>query len=314
MMKGFRPSRIKQAEPVIRRIADDLVAEILERRRGDAPGTADLVRDFSHHLSIRSISAFIGVPPADDVAKFEDATVELLLLGTVPFMPGVPRLEDALHDYIQTLVVERRVNRTRDFISDLVEIQGQGEQLSEAELIWNIVFLLLAGHDTTRSQIASAARGLIESGTFEEVADDESLLPSVVRESMRMYPASYRFPRLVLEEMEVEGHRFAPGDLLSVNLAGAGRDPRAFPEPDRFDLHRTGTEYDIGFGHGAHYCLGWALATAEIEQGIAALTTRLSNVRFTRPVEYVVGGVIAGPEVLEVEFMGRRSGATPTIH
>ena len=308
MMKGFRPSRIKAAEPVVRRIADDLVDEILARQDDEDQGAADLVQDFSHHLSIRSISAYIGVPP-EDVARFEDATVELLLLGTVPFLPGVPRLERALaklYDYIQTLVEQRRARRTEDFISDLVGVQEEGEKLTEAELIWNIVFLLLAGHDTTRAQIASAARGLIDSASWEAVATDEALLPTMVQESMRLYPASYRFPRVVLEALEVEGRRFAPGDLLSVNLAGAARDPEAFTDPDRFDLYRTGRAWDLGFGHGSHYCLGWALATAEIEQGIAALTQRLTDVRRTGPVEYVVGGVIAGPERMPVAFTTRR--------
>lgn len=309
MMKGFRPQRIREAAPVIRAIADELIDQLVEaQRRGES---TDLVRDFSHHLSIRSISAFIGVPP-QDVARFENATVELLLLGTVPFMPGVPRLEEALteiYDYIQSLVRTRRAHRAQDFISDLVELQEGGDSLTEAQLIWGIVFLLLAGHDTTRSQIASAARCLIDSGTWEEVAADATLLPALVQESMRIYPAAYRFPRLVLEPLEIEGVAFEAGDLLAVNLTGAGRDPAAFPDPDEADLHRTGAAYDIGFGHGSHYCLGWALATAEIEQGIAALTERLTEVALTGQVEYVVGGVIAGPDRMGVSF-ALRDGAT----
>jgi cytochrome P450 len=294
-MKGFRPSRIKRAESMIRGIADELIDDFVER------GRADLVGDFSHHLSIRSISAFIGVP-REDVGRFEKATVELLLLGTVPFLPGVPRLEEALteiYDYIRSLIARRRTERTEDFVSDLVGIQEDGEDLTEPELIWSIVFLLLAGHDTTRSQIASAARGLIEAGEWDRVAAEPELLPDVVRESMRLYPASYRFPRVVLEPLVVHGVPFEPGDLLSVNLAGAARDPRAFTEPDRFMLPRPGTQYDIGFGHGRHYCVDWALATAEITQGIGALTSRLTDLSLEAPVRYVTGGVIAGPDVLE---------------
>jgi cytochrome P450 len=301
MMAGFRPSRIKQAAPMIRAIADDLIDQMIPR------GRANLVRDFSHHLSIRSISAYLGVPP-EDVPRFENATVELVLLGTVPFMPGVPRLEAALteiYDYIRGLVAERRENRQADLISDLIGVQEAGEQLSEPELIWCIVFLLLAGHDTTRSQIASTARALIESGRWEEVAAAPESMPQVTQESLRMYPASYRFPRVALEDLELEGLEFHENDLMALNIAGAGRDPVAFPAPDRFDPSREGLDFDIGFGHGSHYCLGHALARAEISESIQALTSRLTDLRIEAPIEYVTGGVIAGPEVLEVSFAKR---------
>ena len=65
-----------------------------------------------------------------------------------------------------------------------------------------------------------------------------------------MYPASYRFPRLVLEPFAMAGQNFAAGDLLSLNLAGAGRDPARFAEPDRFDPRRRCPGFDIGFGFG----------------------------------------------------------------
>lgn len=300
ILKGFRPKRIKDFTAQIAAITEGLVTSLRSR------GSCDVIADFSHHVSIRSIASFIGVPESD-VHHFEDATVELILLGTVPFMPGVPRLEAALRKifaYIETLIADRKANPRDDFISDLISTAAEDE-MTEAELIWCIVFILLAGHDTTRYQIASTTRGIIESGTWEAIAADPALIPKAVSEAHRMYPAAYRFPRLVLEEFEHGGITFKPNDLLSLSLVGAGRDPERFPNPDRFDLTREGQGFAIGFGHGAHHCIGWALATTELTEAIRSLTRHLTDVRIEGEIEYKVGGVIAGPEKMTISFKAR---------
>lgn len=304
IIKGFRPARIRAAEGMIRTIATELVDEMIAKG-----SPADLVADFSHHLSIRTISGFIGVPP-EDVHEFESATVELILLGTVPFAPVIPRLEAALtkiHGYVASLIARRRAERREDFISDLVTLQEEGDDLSEDELIWSIVFVLLAGHDTTRAQIASTARLLIESGSWEQGAGDEKLVAAAVSEALRLYPAAYRFPRLAQEPLTVEDVDFEPGDLFAVNLAAAGRDPEVFEDPDSFVPGRERT-FDIGFGFGGHHCIGWALATAEITQSMLELTSRLTDVQLHSDVVYKTGGTIGGPERVEISFTPRTTG------
>lgn len=303
IIKGFRPGRIRDAEGMIRGIARELVDKMI------AEGSpADIVSSFSHHVSIRTISGFIGVPP-EDVHHFEDATIELILLGTVPFAPVIPRLEASLtkiYTYVKSLVERRRTEPAEDFISDLVALQGEGDDLSEDELIWSIVFILLAGHDTTRAQIASTARLLIDTGNWENAAADEKVVTAAVAEALRMYPAAYRFPRLAQEALEIEDLSFEPGDLFAVNLAAAGRDPEVFTNPDEFVVDRD-TKFDIGFGFGSHHCIGWALATAEITQSILELTSRLTDVSLASEVVYKTGGTIGGPEIVKINFTPRES-------
>ncbi len=301
MMRGFRPKRIAEIRPVIRTLAGSLIDELLRR------GSANIVTDFAHHLSIGTIAQFIGIP-LQDVPEFDAATVELRLLGQEPFWPGVPRLEAALatvHDYSVKIVEMRRAERRADFISDLVDARESGDELSEAELVWNIAGVLLAGHDTTRYQISSLVRGIAESGQWERLAAAQEHVPSAVVESMRMYPATPRQPRVVLEPVEIEGRAFTPGDLVTLNLTGAGRDPAVFAEPDRFLLDRPGPRYDIGFGYGAHYCLGFAVAKAEMEEGLALLLSRLRDLALDGAVEVKPGSVIASPEVVPVRYEAR---------
>jgi len=307
MMRGFRPKRIAEIRPVIRELADSLIDRLLANPGPDGRSRVNIVTEFAHHLSIGTIAQFIGIP-LEDVPEFDSATVELRLLGQEPFWPGVPRLEAALNTvraYSERIVELRRAQRRPDFISDLVDARQAGEDLSEAELVWNIAGILLAGHDTTRYQVSSLVRGIAESGQWEALAAAPDHVPSAVVESMRMYPATPRQVRVVQEPAVIEGRALEPGELLTLNITGAGRDPVAFPEPDRFLLDRPGTKFDIGFGYGAHYCLGFAVAKAELEEGLTLLLKRIRDVELDGEIEVKPGGVIAGPEVVPVRFAAR---------
>ena len=302
LVKGFTPRRIEAARPMIREIANDLIDKMLAR------GSADFVRDFSHHLSIGVISRFLGVDP-EDIPLFENATVDQRLLGQIPLEPVLPQLNKSLGtvaDYSARLVARRRAKRANDFISDLIEAQEGGDKLTEAQLVWSIAGMLLAGHDTTRYQIGSAVRCLVESGQWDALVTRPDLIPSAVNESMRIYPAVPRQVKLLDDDMEIGGERFRKADIVVLNLAAAGRDPAAFPDPGKFDLHRAEASwYDIGFGYGAHYCIGIALAKAEMCESLALLTQRLRNVRFAGEIEVKPVGVICGPDSMPITFEAR---------
>lgn len=301
MVKGFTPPRVEKARDQIRALAHELVDGIVES------GRCNFVSAFSHFFSIGVVAAFIGIPRAD-VRTFDKATTELRLLGQVPMQPGIPRLEAALatlHDYGQRLVASKRARPGEDFVSDLIRVQQEGGDLSPEELVWGIAGILLAGHDTTRYQLAACVRTALEGGVWEELAAKPELVPALVNEAMRLYPATPRQIKILLEDMTIGGERFKAGEVVAPNMGAAGRDPAVFPAPDKVDLHRAEPLYDIGFGYGTHYCLGHALAKAELVDGMTILTQRLTDVAIDGPMEMKPTGVIAGLEVLPIRFRAR---------
>lgn len=306
LVKGFTPRRIEASKPMIREIANNLIDRMLAQGGVDG-SSADFVRDFSHHLSIGVISRFLGIDP-EDIPLFENATVDQRLLGQIPLEPVIPQLNKsfgAVADYSAVLVARRRAKRADDFISDLIDAQEGGDRLTEAQLVWSIAGMLLAGHDTTRYQLGSAVRCLIESGEWDTIRARPDLIPAAVNESMRLYPAVPRQVKILDGDMEIGGERFRKGDIVVLNLAAAGRDPAAFPDPGKFDLHRPEPWYDIGFGYGAHYCLGIALAKAEMGESLTVLTERLRNVRLAGEIDVKPVGVICGPDSMPISFEAR---------
>ncbi len=303
LVKGFTPRRIDAAKPMIRDIANKLIDRMI------AKGSADFVRDFSHHLSIGVIARFLGIDP-EDVPLFENATVDQRLLGQIPLAPVIPQLDKsfgAVAEYSARLVAKRREKRANDFISDLIDAQEGGDKLTEAQLVWSIAGMLLAGHDTTRYQLGSAVRCLIESGEWDTIRARPDLIPSAVNESMRLYPAVPRQVKILAGDLELGGEKFREGDIVVLNLAAAGRDPAAFPDPSKFDLYRPEPWYDIGFGYGAHYCIGIALAKAEMGESLSVLTERLQNVRLAGEIDVKPVGVICGPDSMPISFEVRPS-------
>lgn len=302
MVKGFKPSTIEAARPMMRGLAGELIDGFAAR------GNCEFVGEFSHHYSIGVISRFIGVPP-EDVPLFDHATVELMLIGRQPLAPWMPRLEKALATlkaYVPTLIAKREREPRADLVSDLIAAQRSEGRLSENELIWGIANLLLAGHDTTRFQMASCLRAILEAGLWEQLARDPERVPAAIAEGMRLYPVTPSLGRITREDVAVCGHALPRGASVGLMMGAAGRDPRAFPDPDRFRLDRGEQAWDIGFGRGAHYCLGHALAEAEMDEAIRLLARRLADVSIDGEVHFApAGSRMWGPETLPLRFRSR---------
>ena len=302
LYKAFTPRRIEAWHPVMRDFANALVDGVA------ASGRMDLVADFSHRFSIGIISRFIGAPP-EDVPTFEHATVELRLLGERPLEPFLPRLGAALaavRDYAAGLVARRQAAPGEDFISDVIEAQKAEGKLSEAELVWAVANLLLAGHDTTRYQLAACVRAILEGAAWERLAHEPALVERAVEEGMRLYPVTVRNTRIARSGADFAGESFAAGEVAVLNMMAAGRDASRFADPDRFDLDRGGPGWDIGFGLGPHLCLGHALARAELIEAVKVLTARLTAVELDGAVELSpMTAFLAGPESMPLRFRVR---------
>lgn len=299
LMKGFRPSRIAEARNMMRGLAERLVDQLAGRDR------IDFVSDYSHHLAIGVVAGFIGIP-FEEIDAFANATVKLRLLGQEPIWPGVPALEAALsevHEYCERLVEERRVAPRSDFVSDLIAAkEAEHADISDVEIVWHIAGVLLAGHDTTRYQLASALRAIVSAGRWATLQTKPELIGDAIGEAMRLYPATPRQVKVAAEPLTIEGIDIEPGQSVTLNVTGAGRDPAFFTDPDRFELGRRAPLFDIGFGYGGHYCLGHAVARAEMEEGLGVLTRRWRSVSLDGEVELAAGGVIAGPESVPIRY------------
>ena len=168
--------------------------------------------------------------------------------------------------------------RLRDVIANghgslLAQAAGTGG-LAPGEVISNAAVLMFGGIETTEGMIANALLHLLSHpGQFALVKSDHSLLPNAVEESLRLEPAAAFVDRYATTGVRIGGADVARGDLVSVSLAGAGRDPATFAHPNDFDVRRPNARLHLAFAHGPHFCLGAHLARLEAVAAVRAAMT-----------------------------------------
>jgi len=162
------------------------------------------------------------------------------------------------------MIAERRANPTDDLTSVLVHAEVDGERLEEHEIVMGFFLLMAAGNDSTKATYCSGMRALLENpAEHQKVLDDPSLVPSLVEESLRMFPAFAHFRRTATRDTELGGQKIREGDKVVMWYVSSNRDKTRYEDPERFDVARNPEHQAFGAG-GRHFCLGTALARLEL--------------------------------------------------
>jgi cytochrome P450 len=263
---GFTPKRIAAHEGAIR----EIVVRVLDRL--DGRETCDLVTDVAQPAVSRVIGSFMGISEEDD-RVWADLMNTALAASDPDYSPdGVDSIEGVIQKAIEevfarcsAMIAERRENPTDDLTSVLVHAEVDGEKLEEHEIVMGFFLLVAAGNDSTRSTYVSSMRALMEDPAQRQlVIEDPSLIPGVVEESLRMFPAFAHFRRTATEDTVLNGQEIKKGEKVVMWYPSSNRDETRYEDPDRFDVLRNPDHQAFGAG-GRHFCLGAALARLELK-------------------------------------------------
>ena len=271
--KAFTPRQVERVRPHMQEIAEELLDALPE------PGRMDVMADFAVPFPIIVIAEMLGVP-AGDRAQFKAWSTDIAATLGGPFQPQEVlersvRASNELADYFRGQIAQRRAEPRDDLLSALCAVEEQGDLLSEDELIATCILLLVAGNETTTNLIGSGMLTLLKNpDERRRLQADLSLMPSAIEEMLRYEPPAQMTSRIAVENIELRGSHFEPGQVVLTALAAANRDPEVFPDPDRFDITRQPNRH-LAFGHGIHYCLGAPLAVVEARIGFESLLRRM---------------------------------------
>jgi cytochrome P450 len=166
------------------------------------------------------------------------------------------------------------VNTARDDTPENVGDADAAPALTTAEVISNAAVIMFGGIETTEGMISNVILHLLQHpGQLALVREDPGLVPNAVEESLRLEPSAAVVDRYATRDITLGGARIRAGDLVTVSLAGAGRDPAMYPEPDAFDVRRPNARLSLAFAHGPHFCLGAHLARLEAQAAVCAVLT-----------------------------------------
>jgi cytochrome P450 len=299
--KAFSVQAIEGARPAI----ESLVEERLERLKG--AHEMDVVADFAYPLPADAISAMIGVPREDwEMLRghVDGVVLSRGIVRTPEMMSEGDRAARQFMEYLLDLVIERRAKPAGDLLSAIIAAEERGRRLSDDEVVVMAEQLFTAGHATTRNLIASAVLALLRNpAELKKLRDSPLLIESAIEEALRFdSPTQAPNPQVATSDLQIGGRRIRKGEMVTVLIGAANRDPAKFPEPDRFDIARADGEH-LAFSHGTHYCLGAALARLEAQVAVSALVREMPRLLLTTDtLKWKTMGRFRGLESLPVEF------------
>jgi cytochrome P450 len=273
-----------------------------------ASGRAELRRGLAGQLAVAVMADLLGL----------DVDPGRLLAWYDAIVAGVSALADAAWPQDQTIQsaaaafadLDARVRDTLTAGNEPSLVAAAASSLTPAEIVSNYAVMLFGGIETTEGLISNTIWYLLgDAAATAQVAADRSLVDGAVEEALRMEPAAAVVDRYATDDATLGGAAIHRGDLVTVSLAGANRDPALFADPDRFDIHRQNARQHLAFAVGPHFCVGAQLARQEAAAAVGALVGRLPGLRLdpARP-SAPQGLVFRKPPSLHVLWDPPRSG------
>jgi cytochrome P450 len=299
---AFTEKRIQALRPQVARIVDDLIDKMLA-----GPRPADLSHSFSLMVPASVICVLLGVPIAD-VGRFHEWS-NVIFADWSRSRDRIDEAYAAMSRYMSELITQKRQAPGDDLISVLVDARDSAGKLTEDELVQFCIALLAAGHETTANSINMSFVALCQHpAELARLRGDPGLIPPAVEELLRYVIISgsgfVPLARVTREEVRLGGVTIPAGETVLPSFNVANRDSAAFDDPDRLDVGRA-PKIHLGFGAGAHHCLGAQLARMELQEAFRGLLTRLPGLRMTVPMsglEFRAGQAIASMRELPVTW------------
>ncbi|MFF7285466.1 cytochrome P450 [Streptomyces griseorubiginosus] len=307
----FRPREVREGFAEFIEEETDRLLTALEPH-----GAADLRRDFAGPLAVAVVTKALGLVDADTgtVLSWYDAIVRAVsdLTAGHAADPAGPEAYARLRAAVETTVAKgaaaaEGATVTKGTAAEAegtaaeaegIEAEAEGSAVAEAELpttslltaaadrltlpevASNAAVLMFGGIETTEAMITNALLHLLRHpDQLALVRADSALLDSAIEESLRLEPGAAVVDRYATRDTTLGRAAIRKGDLVTVSLAGANRDPAVFPDPDRFDVRRDNSRLQLAFAHGPHYCLAAHLARLETKIALRHLLDRLPALR-----------------------------------
>jgi cytochrome P450 len=311
--------------PTIQRNAMALIARFTEKharriaREAAARGEIDIVDDFATRLPLNVILDVLDLPQ-EAHEMFHDWYPAMMngINGGPELRIKGQRANAEYHAYLDPLIEERSRNPKDDLLSRLSVAEVDGQRMTKEEIKSFASLILVAGAETTDKAIANLWYQLLANpDQWAAVQRDPELLDRAFSEMMRIHgPASLQ-TRKAVRDVTLHGVTIPAGAYVHLSLYGANRDERVFKDPDRFDLFRDdlyfgkelrsgyyqdGRAGHLGFGLGAHFCVGYQLARAEAVIGTKLLMEVIRNPRFKPGSNPTPIAIRVEPWTLPLEF------------
>ncbi|HKT01915.1 MAG TPA: cytochrome P450 [Rugosimonospora sp.] len=298
LAKAFTTRLMEGIRPRIEEVVDGLLDEITP--------PADLLVQLAIPLPMKVICDLFGVP-GHDRERFR-TWAERIQATTSFTVAEILESVAALEQYGDELIALKREQPADDLVTELVRISDNGGELTESQIVQNLLLILVAAHDATLKQLSISLIGLLtRPDQYAWLCAHPEAVPNAVEELMRfllLSPTGLPI-RIATEDVDLGGELVREGEGVVPMHHVANRDPAVFECPNKLDLTRRNAVKHMSFGGGPHYCMGAGLARTIMQVVFGALTRRFPTLQLAVPPEDLTwqeNGLMRAPKAIPVEW------------
>ncbi|ADI03827.1 cytochrome P450 [Streptomyces bingchenggensis BCW-1] len=268
----------------VERLRPRIAAETARLLDAAGEGKTDLIHSLALPLPVTVTCELLGLPGSDrDQCRRWTEQISRVIDPSITAEDAVEMnaAEVEFREYVADHLKERRSAPRDDILSLLLHAEVDGGQLTEEEIIANVQFLFVAGHETTVNLIGNGLLALLRHpDQLRMLRDNPEIITDSIDEITRYDPPVQIVSRLLTEDVPLTDVTLPAGAKVMLLFGAAGRDPERYPDPDRLDLTRTGVK-TLAFSGGPHYCIGAALGKLETSMMLTELLRRYSTIELT---------------------------------
>jgi len=290
---GFTRKRVMDKVPSIERLCDTLIDGVIER------GECDFVRDIAAPLPMAVIGDMLGVLPTER---------EMLLTWSDDLVCGLSSHVDdvviqklmetfaAYTAFTMDVIAKRRTDPTDDLFSILVNAEVEGQRMSDDEIVFETLLILIGGDETTRHTLSGGSEQLLRhQEQWRQLVADPEKLPAAIEEMLRWTSPVKNMCRMLTADTTFHGTELRSGEKIMLMFESANFDETVFGDPENFRIDRNPNSH-LAFGFGTHFCLGNQLARLELRLMLHRVLQRMPDLRLAdesalplRPANFVSG-------------------------
>lgn len=278
---AFTPRAVARLESLMAAYVTNIVERVRDRDQ------LDLVDDIAVELPLNVIADVLGVPASERQQLF-GWTVRSFGHQDAEGNADLADQADAISSIIGfglELLARKRAHPEDDIATALLEVEVNGERLTDEQIVGFFLLLNNAGIETSSTLIARGVLLLLEHpDELARLAADPGLSASAVEEMLRCTTPFLHFARTATETVEVAGTTVETGEMVTVWYPSSNRDEAVFGDPMRVDIGRHPNPHQSFGGGGAHYCLGAALTRIEARLLFEQLPALLVDATVDGPV------------------------------
>lgn len=279
---AFRRDVMLELEPRIQLMANEMAQKLFSNA-----AQVDLIDNYARKLPLAVICEMIGIAKSDRAQFSSWANSLTKIEGMFDFLKAI-RPIGKIRKYIAGEIARQRITPENGLLAELIEMQNDGAEISDDEMIAMVFLLLLAGHETTTHVISGGIYTLLQNPEQSKIMlQNEKSLNLGVEELLRFVSAvQFTKPRNVRSDIIIEGVAIKKGDIVMPMIVAANGDPDVIECPHTLKVDRKPNKH-LSFGAGPHFCLGHQLARIEIACAVKTIFEHYPNLQLAVPQDQI---------------------------